>query len=64
MTYSYKELLYNSENKEIIATYHNNMEESQKYNVEQKKPDTKKYIVLMFTHTYTHTHTHTKVHTV
>ena len=50
---SYNQLLYSSENKEIIATYCNNMEESQKYNAEPKKPDTKNYILLMFTYTHT-----------
>lgn len=29
------------------------MEESQKYNVKQKKPDMKKYILLMFIYTHT-----------
>lgn len=42
-------ILHNNENK-FIRTTHNNLEESHKYKVEQKKPDTKRmYCVIPFT---------------
>lgn len=46
MLYSHKEILYSIDNKSSRATY-SNMNESQKYNFEMKKPNTnsKNYMI-------------------